>query len=83
MAVPWPVPRAATVPAPTPLTMPAIGSFLLTRLKPSALAAGTTERSPPFRCATTLSVNLAEADDAAREKPRLALGKTYRTFLGH
>lgn len=30
-----------------------------------------------------IAVNLAEADDAAREKLRLALGETYRTLLGH
>jgi hypothetical protein len=42
-------PGAATASAPTPLTMPAIGSFRLTRLKPSARAAGTTERSPTLR----------------------------------
>ncbi len=30
-----------------------------------------------------IAVNLAEADDAEREKLRLALGKTYRTLLGH
>ena len=28
-------------------------------------------------------VNLAEADDAEREKLRLAMGETYRTVLGH
>lgn len=30
-----------------------------------------------------IAVNLTEADDAAREKLRLALGETYRTLLGH
>jgi len=30
-----------------------------------------------------IAVNLAEADDAEREKLRLALGETYRTLLGH
>ncbi len=30
-----------------------------------------------------IAVNLAEADDAEREKLRLAMGETYRTVLGH
>jgi hypothetical protein len=30
-----------------------------------------------------IAVNLAEADDAEREKLRLAMGETYRTLLGH
>ena len=30
-----------------------------------------------------IAVNLAEADDAEREKLRWALGETYRTLLGH
>jgi hypothetical protein len=30
-----------------------------------------------------IAVNLVEADDAEREKLRLAMGETYRTLLGH
>ena len=30
-----------------------------------------------------IAVNLSEADDAEREKLRLAMGETYRTLLGH
>lgn len=30
-----------------------------------------------------ITVNLAEADDAARERTRLAMGEDYRTLLGH
>jgi hypothetical protein len=31
----------------------------------------------------TITINLAEADDAERERRRLALGEPYRTILGH
>jgi len=30
-----------------------------------------------------IAINLAEADDAEREKLRMAMGETYRTLLGH
>jgi hypothetical protein len=44
---------------------------------------GTTENALTGHASGLISINIAEADDAERERRRTAMGEPYRTLIGH